>query len=72
MLGAMIPFFRHSWIFRSRWMALLWAAGICWMAVEIVGSPPEEGNTAAATTDVTGSEISPEDVKRVEETLKRL
>lgn len=53
-------------------MALLWAAGICWMAVEIVGSPPDEENTTAATTDVTGAEISPEDVKRVEETLKRL
>ena len=68
----MLPFFRYSWIFKSRWMALLWAAGICWFAVDFVGSPTEDGNKATATTDLTGAEMSPEDVKRVEETLKRL
>jgi hypothetical protein len=67
----MLPFFRHSWIFRSRWVALLWAAGICWMAVELVGSAPEKSDNATAT-DITGAKISPEDVKRIEDSLKRL
>ena len=30
--------FRTSAIFRNRWVALLWAAGICFMASEIVDS----------------------------------
>ena len=32
----MFPF-RTSSIFRSRWMALLWAGGIIWTAVDYVG-----------------------------------
>ncbi len=53
-------------------MALLWAAGICWMAVDLVGSAPEEGNNATAATDITGADVSPEDVKRIEDSLKKL
>jgi hypothetical protein len=68
----MFPFFRHSWIFRSRWMALAWAAGICWVAVELVGSAPEVGNNATPATDISGATVSPEDVKRIEESLKKL
>lgn len=30
--------FRTSTIFKNRWVALLWAAGICFMASEIVDS----------------------------------
>ncbi len=66
----MFPFFRYSWIFRSRWMALLWAAGICWMAVEWVGPEPQGGNSATVATDATGAQISPDDVKRIEDGLK--
>lgn len=68
----MLPFFRYTWIFKSRWMALLWAAGMCWMAVDLVGSAPADGNNTSATTDVTGANISPEQVKQVEDTLKKL
>lgn len=68
----MLPFFRYSWIFRSRWMALLWAAGICWMAVEWVGPEPQDGNFATVATDATGAQISPDDVKRIEDGLKNL
>ena len=54
-------------------MALLWAAGICWMAVDYVGVAPEAGDGNASTvTDVTGADISPDQVKQVEESLKRL
>jgi len=30
--------FRYSSIFKSRWMALLWAAGILWTAYDFAGS----------------------------------
>lgn len=33
----MLPI-RHSSLFRSRWMALLWAGGICWSAISFVGT----------------------------------
>ncbi|HWW63188.1 MAG TPA: hypothetical protein VNZ43_00350 [Sphingomonadaceae bacterium] len=34
----MFPF-RHSSIFKSRWIALLWAAGILWWAIDVAGKP---------------------------------
>jgi hypothetical protein len=60
----MIPM-RTSSIFKSRWMALLWAAGIIWFAVDVAG-PDESANGAAAAqpTDVTGATISNEDLKK--------
>lgn len=39
----MIPM-RTSSIFRSRWMALIWAAGILWFAAEVAGKPPSDEN----------------------------
>ena len=61
----MIPM-RTSTIFKSRWMALLWAAGIIWLAVEFAGPDESAGNKAAAAapTDVTGATISNEDLKQ--------
>jgi hypothetical protein len=62
-------------VFKSRWMALLWAGGIVWSAAEFAGSQPhrassapangadQSGNTAApVATDVDGNPISPADV----------
>ena len=68
----MLPFFRYSWIFKSRWMALLWAAGICWMAVEYVGVAPEHGNDASAGIDASGADMSAEQIKQVEQAFKNL
>lgn len=50
-------------------MALAWAAGICWMAVELVGSAPDEGNNVTAAND---AGVSREDVKRLEESITKL
>ncbi|HWL47842.1 MAG TPA: hypothetical protein VNQ31_09030 [Sphingomonadaceae bacterium] len=36
----MFPF-RHSSLFRSRWIALLWAAGIVWWAIDVAGKPAD-------------------------------
>ena len=62
---------RHNWIFRSRWIALLWAVGIIWFAVDSVPAAPvaniadSAGNSV--TTDVTGSPVSAKDM----DTLKQ-
>lgn len=54
---------RTSTIFRNRWFAILWAVGICWIAVDFAGTPKDaEGNEVAAAIDATGSPIEPEDI----------
>jgi len=45
----MIPM-RTSSVFKSRWMALLWAAGILWAAADFVGSP-DQSSAAANQVD---------------------
>jgi hypothetical protein len=70
----MIPM-RTSSIFKSRWMALLWAAGIIWFAYDFAESTadaPDNGANAEQPTDVTGSPITPEDQKKLEEAVHRL
>lgn len=42
----MLPI-KHSSIFKSRWIALLWAAGIIWFALD-VASPDKPAKPAAA------------------------
>lgn len=37
----MLPI-RHSSLFRSRWVALLWAGGICWSAIVFVTPSTDE------------------------------
>lgn len=39
-----MPMFGYSNLFRSRWKALLWAAGILWLAVE-VATPDQPPST---------------------------
>ncbi|MDB5717247.1 MAG: hypothetical protein JWM38_674 [Sphingomonas bacterium] len=46
--------FRTSSIFRSRWMALLWAAGVVWMAMEFAGS----GDRAAQNDQADNAALS--------------
>ena len=49
----MLPI-RHKSIFNSRWMALLWAGGIIWTAVDFAGGRPQadgNGNTPAISND---------------------
>lgn len=60
--------FRYSSLFKSRWIALLWAASICWMAVSIAGGFADKDGNAAAT-DATGAQVSPDDIKRIADGL---
>jgi hypothetical protein len=42
----MIPM-RTSTIFKNRWWALLWAAGIIWFAYDFAASAPQDDNSTA-------------------------
>lgn len=65
----MIPM-RTSSVFKSRWMALLWAAGIIWFAYDFAGSEPQDANTSAENvTDVTGTPVTADDEKKFAEAL---
>jgi len=65
----MIPM-RTSSVFKSRWMALIWAAGIIWFAYDFAGGEPQDqaGNNSV-TTDATGSPVSPDDANKVAQVL---
>jgi hypothetical protein len=52
----MIPL---RYIFRSRWAALAWAAGICWSAAQFAGSDKSKlGLDAANSADGNAAEQS--------------
>jgi hypothetical protein len=70
----MVPM-RFSTIFKSRWFALVWAAGIIWVAYDVAGGPSKTTNAsdnAEQPTDVTGAPITPEDEKKFEQVLNGL
>ena len=60
MCGAM----PYAKLFRSRWAALIWAAGILWTAVEVAGVSPDASTTqnASADTDATGMAVNNSDL----------
>jgi len=68
---------KHSTIFKSRWVAVLWAAGIIWFAYDFAGSSADgQGNTAGADavqiTDADGAPVSPDEAKQLSEALNRV
>ena len=70
----MIPM-KTSSIFKSRWMALIWAAGILWFAWDVAGgSAPADNDTnnSEQATDATGAPITPDQEKQFEQALKNL
>jgi len=48
---------RTSSIFKSRWMALLWAAGILWFAYDFAGSLPADPTSNNSASDHSTNEI---------------
>jgi hypothetical protein len=67
----MIPM-RTSMIFRNRWMALVWAAGIIWFAYDFAGSQPEQADAPANAeqpADASGAPLTAEDQQRVADAL---
>ena len=69
----MIPM-KPSTIFKSRWMALLWAAGILWFAYDFAAPSDDASNTTNAEqpTDVTGAPVNSDDQNKVADALKNL
>jgi hypothetical protein len=64
----MVPM-KHSTIFKSRWMALIWAAGIIYFALQVAGpGTPAHAKKGedAQVTDITGAPVKDEDVKKLE------
>jgi len=49
-IKAMPPLVPMRFLFRSRWAALAWCAGICWMAVSFAG-----GNSTNSTDNADGN-----------------
>ena len=66
----MIPM-RFSTIFKNRWMALLWAAGVLWFAYDVANSQPQASNASANSdqTDATGAAITSDDTNKLAEEL---
>jgi hypothetical protein len=66
----MIPM-KYSSIFKSRWMAMLWAAGIIWFAYDFAAPSDDASNTTNAeqTTDATGVPEAADDEKKVADAL---
>ena len=58
-----------SRLFRSRWAALLWSAGIVWTAYDVTNDAPEpaatnatSSNTVGQPTDAVGATFNAEDL----------
>lgn len=67
----MIPV-KTSSVFKSRWMALLWAAGIIWFAYDFAGAQPQDTNASAnaeQATDATGNPVTSDDTNKLAQEL---
>ena len=66
----MIPM-KTSTVFKSRWMALIWAAGILWFAYDFAETTPQSDNSTNAEqpTDGTGAPITADDAKKLANAL---
>ena len=73
--AAMNPI-KHSAIFNSRWLALLWAAGILWFAYDFVAPSSDDANAVASDevqiTDANGVPVNPDEAKQLDEALNRV
>jgi hypothetical protein len=67
---------KYSFLFKSRWVALLWAAGILWFAYDFVGPSGDpaaaNGSDAVQLTDASGAPVSPDEARQLEEVANRL
>ena len=66
----MIPM-RTSTVFKSRWMALIWAAGILWCAYDFAAPSDDGYNTTNAEqpTDASGAPVTSDDANNIRNAL---
>ena len=67
----MIPM-KNSSIFRSRWFALIWAAGILWFALDVAGTPEGASDNRVASTDATGAPVPSSDTEALEAAIANM
>jgi hypothetical protein len=60
---------RFSTIFKNRWWALVWAAGIIWFAYDFSGGQPQDQAGNNVMTDATGNPVSGDDANKVAQVL---
>lgn len=64
---------RYSSIFKSRWWALVWGAGILWTAYDFASAQPQapvENNAATeAQTDGSGAQVTPEQAQQLNDAI---
>ena len=62
---------RTSTVFKSRWMALIWAAGILWFAYDFAAPSDDSSNTTNAEqpTDATGAPVTSDDANNIRNAL---
>ncbi|MDB5698393.1 MAG: hypothetical protein JWN69_1197 [Alphaproteobacteria bacterium] len=68
----MLPFFRYSWVFRSRWLAVVWALGFCWFALDFSGSTSSDDGNNVSAEQAQGAAFTKSDVEAVAATLNSL
>ena len=59
---------KTSTVFKNRWMALIWAAGIIWFAYDFAGSQPQDTNASAnaeQSSDASGAPITSDDTNKL-------
>ena len=60
---------RLSTVFKSRWWALVWAAGIIWFAYDFAGEQPQDQANKSVATDATGAPVSADNQNKIAEAL---
>jgi hypothetical protein len=61
---------RPANLFRSRWTALLWAAGVLLTAVMTIGFGPDAGPGNGAMVDATGAPVQDADLKALQSAIE--
>lgn len=52
-------------LFRSRWSALFWSAGIVWLAYDIAEDAPHGHPTGTAQVDAPGAAVTADDLAAI-------
>jgi len=64
----MIPM-RTSTIFKNRWLALVWATGIIWLAYDFAVPDDSANGNEVQITDASGAPVSADEAKQLEQAL---
>jgi hypothetical protein len=63
---------RYSSLFRSRWLALLWSAGIIWTAIEVGYSFDSSSDAVTNAADNASGDGGAADLNQVQALVHRL